>query len=330
MTNALAAQGYRVTEPMIAGGGAALAFAFQEGTFPWLSARNGEMRELFFQGAGIAWERRLPADRHAGWAEISSLLAAGTPVVLRVDMRYLPYRYGGRYGPAYTSFGWHLITLFAVNDAEGYALVSDTEYRTLQRISLRDLEKARTSRTRKFPPRGEYYWAEKAPSGYKTDWSRLLRSSIVQVIANYETDAAPGADLAGLEGMARYGERLAALESYVRPAFLLPQALEYMAGNIEDFGTGGAAFRILYRDFLVQAAEETSGPDLSPSITAIERCIAAWRGLSAEFRAAAAAHKGAGKGERTARYARLRAAAEALYAEESAFYRELKRVYTAP
>lgn len=331
MMNALRAQGYQVTEPMIAGGGAALGFGYQEGTFPWLSARNGQMRELFFEGSGIPWQKRVPADKDAGWPEIRGLVAAGTPVVLRVDMRYLDYRYGGKFGPSYTSFGWHLITLFAIDEEAGYALVSDTEYSTLQRISLKNLQKARTSRTKVFPPNGEFYWVERAAPDYALDWERLIRESFKHVLENYESrpEASQPHSLVGIGGMARYGERLAAIESYVRPGFLLPQVLDYMAGNIEDFGTGGAAFRILYRDFLREAAARIPGKEVEKLLPPIDRCVNAWHALSGEFRSAAKSIKGARKDERELLFTAIRAAAETLYAEETAFYRELKRVYTA-
>jgi hypothetical protein len=193
------------------------------------------------------------------------------------------------------------------------------------------LQKARSSRTKVFPPKGEFYWIKKASADYVLDWDRLIRNSLEQVLSNYRAtpESAAGFSLAGISGLARYGERLAALESYVRPGFLIPQVLDYMAGNIEDFGTGGAAFRILYRDFLRQAAAERPGRGLEELLPAMDGCIAAWHALSAEFRTAARGMKKAGQAEKTHILGRIRSAAEEVYGKESAFYRELERVYTA-
>ena len=183
--NALRHEGYDVSECMIAGGGGALSFRYTKGTFPYIGARNDDMRERFFAAAGIAWHKSIPEGGDAGWGEIARLLSDGIPVILRVDMRFLPYRWGGKYGPSYTSFGWHIITLFGIDYDKGLAYVSDTEFGSLQAVKLSDLHRARTSKTKNWPPRAEFAWAEKAPAGFRIDPDRLVRSSIEAVLENY-------------------------------------------------------------------------------------------------------------------------------------------------
>ncbi|HCM25825.1 MAG: hypothetical protein A2Z99_13370 [Treponema sp. GWB1_62_6] len=321
MMNALLYLGYPVNESMIAGAGGALSFTLQRGTFPFIGARNADMREQFFKAAGIRWHLSAQGvDRapDAGWAEIDSLLERGIPVVLRVDMRFLPYLYGGKYGSAYMSFGWHLVTLFGIDRTKGIALVSDTGQTVLREIALKDLHKARTSGTKVYPPHGEYYWIEEAPQGYSTDWNALAAHSLDLVIGNYE-----GGSLAALEN---YGKDLAEIETYSKQVFLLPAVLEYMAGNIEDFGTGGASFRMLYRDFLLQATAESEYAGLSRALPPLEESIAAWHALSAEFRALAPLVKKMDKGGRLEAWERLRILADDLYRKEFRFYTELKRI----
>lgn len=321
MMNALMNLGYPVTEPMITGAGGALSFGFEKGTFPFISARNADMRERFFAAAGIGWHRSAPDienSKDLGWGEIRSLLESGTPVIVRVDMRYLPYRYGGKYGPSYTSFGWHMVTLFGIDFDRGIAFVSDTEFAGLQTIGLRDLTKARTSRTKAFPPQGEYYWADKAPENFSFDRDIMVDRSVETVIGNYETHT-----LAALE---RYGDDLADLESYSAKAFLLPAVFEYMAGNIEDFGTGGASFRMLYRDFLAESTAQGDGAELAPALSAIDASIASWHALSSEFRSLSRVVKGLKKDERLEAYGHLRDLAENIYEREKAFYAELKKI----
>ena len=213
--NALKYEGYDVSECMITGGGGALSFVFMKGTFPFLGARNDDMKERFFEAAGIAFHDVTPKSKDRGWAEIDSLLARGIPVVLRNDMRYLRYRYNGKYGSAYTSFGGHLIALFGIDREKNVAYVSDTEFPGLQTVSLADLHKARTSSTKNFPPHAEYYWAD-PPAGTasagtgsaKINPDALLRSSLATVVGNYEHVA--------LAGLNQYGSDLAALEKIGR------------------------------------------------------------------------------------------------------------------
>lgn len=327
MMNALRYEGYDVSEPMIVGGGGAPSFIYLRGTFPFVGARCNTMRERFFAAAGIECHDVVPVDKDAGWADIGSILARGIPVSLRVDMRFLPYRYNGKYGSKYMSFGGHYVTLFGVDPARGLAYVSDTEYEGLQTVKLSDLHRARTSGTKTFPPHAEYYWAEKpcvvgktgaAPSTTATlDADSLVRASFAAVIENYETQA--------LEGLSWYGSELEAIETYSRQKFLLPAVFGYMAGNIEDHGTGGASFRMLYRDFLVYAAEKSSyAAEARALIPAIDECIESWHALSSAFRDLSPRIKGMDGDTRAAEYANLSKIAHTLYEREKTFYTELK------
>ncbi len=327
--NALKFSGYPVEEREITGGGGALAFMFARGAFPFLGGRNDDMKERFFEASGIAWHRGNAGAADAGWSEIVSLLERGIPVVLRNDMRFLAYRYGGKRGPAWSSFGGHYVTLFGVDFGKSLAYVSDTEYEGLQAVSLSEFHRARVSRTRVFPPRAEFFWVERAPAGFELDRARLARSSIKEVLANYRavpdaTDPGAGA-LVGLAGMERYPDALRDLGSWGVKPFLLAPVLEYMAGNIEDFGTGGASFRRLYRDFLV--GEVASGENgLAPLVPLVEDSIAAWHALSAEFRAAALAVKGKNSAARALAMERVAARAEDLLRSEKTFYTGLEAV----
>lgn len=319
MLNALLYEGYEVTEDMIIGGGSAPSFIFIKGVFPFVGGRCDEMRQRFFSAAMIDWHGAIPRAKDADWPLIASLLRQGLPVVLRVDMRYLPYRYGGRYGSRYMSFGGHYVTLFGIDPGAGIAYVSDTEYQGLQGIKLSDLHKARTSTTKTFPPKAEYYWAG-APGQAQISAEALVRASFARLIDNYEQQA--------LNGLATYGADLAAIESYSKPVFLLPSVFGYMAGNIEDFGTGGASFRMPYRDFLQFAAERSPySAQAKALIPDLELCIEAWHQLASAFRLLSSGIKAMDKNARKAEYAKLTAMANTLYEREKSFYTALKKAY---
>lgn len=314
LLNALLFLGYPVDEETIAGGGGALSFTFVPGTFPFVGARNVDMREVFFAGSGIGHTVGTAPD----WEAIYALLGTGHPVSLRVDMRFLPYRYGGKYGPARMSFGGHWITLFAVDATRETAFVSDTEFPEPREIALGDLHRARTSTTKVFPPNAEYCWSEPAPRGFLLDWDRLAESSLRTVVGNYESGA--------LEGLSRYGEELASLEERGAKSFLLPAIFAYMAGNIEDYGTGGASFRILYRGFLAKAAERSGLGGIAGALPEIDGCVESWHDLSREFLSLSGRVRGMKAAERAAEYARIKSLADGLYAREKALYTGLAAI----
>lgn len=332
MVNALRYAGYDVSECMVIGGGAAPSFVYLKGTFPFVGGRCTDMRELFVAVAGLDWHDAVPEGKDGDWSEIRSLLVRGIPVVLRVDMRFLPYRYGGKYGSKYMSFGGHYVTLFGIDPGAGMAYVSDTEYVGLQTVKLSDLHRARTSDTKIFPTHGEYSWME-SPSGMASstggasgdrvmaalDADALVLASFRALCRNYETGA--------LDGLSRYGHDLESIESYSRQKFLLPAVFDYMYGNIEKHGTGGASFRVPYRDFLLWAAENSSfAAEASALVPYIDECIASWHELSAACRALSPEIKGMNAASRAAEYRKLAAVSQTLYEREKKFYTELKKI----
>ena len=143
MNNAMHALGYTVSEAMIAGGGAAMGFMFQESAFPYIATKYEFMREVFCQGADIQFHLTRGPNARPSWDEVKKVMREGIPVILRVDIRYLPYRHGGKYGGDFTAYGLHYVTLFGIDTGKGTALVSDTEYSNLMEINLTDLDRAR-------------------------------------------------------------------------------------------------------------------------------------------------------------------------------------------
>ena len=311
MLNALTYLGYGLSESDIVGGGGAPSFFYSGGNFPFIGGRSDKMREPFLDAAGIPYDVIVPSGD--GWKDIVALLDRGLPVLLRVDMRWLPYLFGGKHGPAYMSFGGHWICLYGIDFDSREALVTDTAQAGPRRVKLADLEKARGSSTKTFPPRREYAWIGPKPTGWRFDADKVARSALDKVLANYETairnEEAKRADgpLVGLSGLAAFPERLAVLHTRVSPYALAP-AYSYMADSIERNGTGGSAFRSLFRDFLEARAADCVDPSMrsacSSLIAPTEEAMAAWSALADSFDAAAvsigAAGSPAAKGARIA------------------------------
>ena len=293
------------------------------------------MRENFLEAADIRYGVALPAPGDAGWQSVFDLLERGIPVLLRVDMRYLPYLYGGKIGPAYMSFGWHVVCLYGIDFDSGEAYVTDTERGGPCAIALRDLDRARGSSTKVYPPRREYAWAEPRPAEWSLDADRLARAALASVLGNYDQSPSPAlnggaaadqrAPLVGLPGLADFPAALASIHTLVNP-YALGAAYSYMAASIERNGTGGAAFRRLFRDFLAARAADCADPELRAACAALvapaEAAMAAWSGLAARLDGAALA-LGAAKGPgRAAALAEAEAAtagsARELHAAESA------------
>jgi hypothetical protein len=311
LINALIPQGYDVSEPLVIGAGSAPSFIFIPGTFPFIGARREEMKERFFATLGIAWHR----ERSFDWETIYRLLDGGIPVALRVDMRFLPYRYGGKNGPPYMSFGGHWITLFAVDAARKLAYVSDREYAAAQEISLESLHRARTSSTKNLPPLAEYCWVERVDEGFTVDWERAYGASLRGVIENYEGGA--------LERLSAFGEDLRGIEDRGLSSFLTPSVLAYLHDNIEEHGTGGASFRVLYGAFLDECRD--NGVSVEPIVLdSLDACVASWHDLASCLKDVSGRLKGMDREARSREFLAIKARADELYKREKAFYTVLR------
>jgi hypothetical protein len=333
MLNALTYLGYGLDEADIVGGGGAPSFCFTNEGFPFIGGRNADMRERFLASSGIPSGAGIPKAGEDKWEPIIALVERGLPAQLRVDMRYLPYLYGGKYGPSYMSFGGHWVCLLGFDFDSREALVTDTALGGPFRVRLADLDKARHSTTRIYPPRGEYAWIEKKPSSWKLDPDGLAKRSLATVLGNYGEAASPvprlgerdkAGPLLGLAGLTAFPGLLASIHTIVNK-HILPAAYSYMASSIERNGTGGAAFRRLFRDFLVSRSADCADPSLRALCASLvrptEEAMAAWSALAARFDEASAALGAAKGGARDAvlekAEAESSASARKLFAAES-------------
>lgn len=257
MLNALRYLGYEVSEEDIIVGGGAPSFLFTTGGFPFIGSRSLTMREEFLKNASIPYRVVKPVKDKDAWKGVYTELEQGSPVLLRVDMRYLPYLWGGKYGSAYMSFGWHYICLFGINVEKNTAYVSDTGYTTLLEVKISDLDKARSSKTTVFPPKYEYAVILPKTEGWKLNKDALMEKGLALIASNMDTKEntvvrntkGTITQLSGLTGMLLFPQVIADIESITGPWILAP-ALSYMGASIEKNGTGGSGFRRFLVTFL--------------------------------------------------------------------------------
>jgi len=320
--NALNYLEYEISEEQIIGAGAAPGFVYEKGKFPFLGGRNIDLRESFSASTGV--EFTLEEDPgEPQWDEIEKLLERGVPVILRVDMRYLPYLHGGKYGSKYTSFGWHIITLFSLDRTNDRARVSDTAYRELKYIKVRDLEKARFSKTEVYPPRGDYYWFERSLSPFEPDWTSLAEKSLIKYARTMKEETAEENLLSGLSGLKALADEIRALPERAGPYMIIP-VLEFHYGCIETNGTGGAAFRSMYNRFL---NESLNGEENREILRGSKTCEEAWHNLAQAYKNAAALYKDARKKQKRELIETIAVSADSVYRAEAEFIDIISKKY---
>lgn len=322
--NMLNYQGYQITEEQFLGAGSVLGFVYELSKFPFLGGRTLKLKENASKALGIKFHQGSITEKDDGWDYIYKLLSKGNPITLRVDMRYLPYLFGGKYGPKHTSFGWHMICLTGINAENQTALVTDTSLEGLQTIKLKDLHKARFSKLKVMPPEGEYYWVEKKGADFTPNWEDIALESLSIVKTEMSSVMSDDKNLIGLDGLSLLPEVLSKLDERV-PSYLLSTVLEVNSGFIETYGTGGSAFRKMYYEYIKETGENTGNRDLLEAASKLELVVTAWKDLATEMKVLSGKKEIIKNPEqRRVSLIKLRDTAQRVYEKELDFYSIIK------
>jgi hypothetical protein len=248
--------GHDLSEELLLGLGEGVGFAYFrfKGQAPFLGGRaqpKPSMEELAGSRTGVLIERKSPSSDAAAERSLLGELEAGRPVMLQVDMGFLPYFDFG--GEEY-HFGGHVVVVCGFGAAKGDAaegryLVADREGPP-NAVPAASLAAARSSRYRPFPP-GRAWWRfdfagfrAPKPVELETAVRRQCALMLEPPIANI-----------GVKGI-----RKAAKECLLWPELLEPSMLPATLFNIHIFvsakgGSGGGCFRYMFGRFLAEARD---------------------------------------------------------------------------
>jgi hypothetical protein len=245
--------GYPISEDLLLGLGRGLGFVYFhiKGTDPFYGGRANVaspkeegLEKTAGRRTGVAVESHATSSAGKAQATLRELLKADEPVLVYLDMGFLPYFEF----PEDYHFGGHVIIVAGYDPDTGRVLVADRD-RELHPVEWDALEKARGSQYRPFPPRHTWYTfdfsAARSPSRAE------VRESIGEVCQGML--APPIANL-GVNGI-----RKAIRETMRWPEVLDAAALRRTCFNVAMFidrrgGTGGGIFRYMYARFLGEAA----------------------------------------------------------------------------
>jgi hypothetical protein len=175
------------------------------------------------------------------------MLDAGKPVMLQVDMGYLPYQNL----PQDFHFGYHVIVAAGYNPVSRQILVADRD-RDLHVISFEDLALARGSKFKPFPPQ-HAWWTYDFNAAHPPKPEDIL----VAIREVSESMLEPPVSNFGVKGIRKTANRVLKW-----PEFMENDELRRTCFNTFIFidamgGTGGGIFRYMYSRFLEEAAALT-------------------------------------------------------------------------
>ncbi|MFW5709595.1 MAG: BtrH N-terminal domain-containing protein [Chloroflexota bacterium] len=244
-----------MSEEMLFGLGEGTGYIYwhQKGQPPFIGGRatpEPSLEEVTGQRTGVKITAYATSSARKAKAALLDFLEAGTPVMLQVDMGFLPYfDFGEEY-----HFGGHLIVACGYDKDNGTVLIADRDIE-LHPVSLEALARARGSTYKPFPPKNRWYTFDFADKRQPTSQEifTAIRNQAVGMLH-------PPISNMGVKGIRKTAKRLPEWrnsldESELR--FALFNAYIF----IQIGGTGGGAFRYMFSRFLNEAAEVT---DCSP------------------------------------------------------------------
>ena len=268
--------GFPMSEPMAFGLDATMGFGFfdttnsvsfiPESDIPFfLGGKQGtiEPNSLACRLLGITLRKQSFTSADKAWQESKKMLSEDHPLILKVDLGYLPYF--EEEGDIH--FGGHAITLAGYDEEKGIAYIGDTDHEGFQEISIEKLKKARSSEhgPKFMHPSNTQFSMTKRPDGKHPPLTAGVKVAIQKVVNNM---LRPSVNNNGIQGLKQFansiplwkeklqGEAKDAQGKSVSRARLM---FELLHGYIETWGTGGASFRNLYSQFL---EELLSHPDM--------------------------------------------------------------------
>ncbi|MBN2007034.1 MAG: DUF4872 domain-containing protein [Anaerolineae bacterium] len=272
--------GYPISEDLLLGLGAGVSFIYfhYKGQPPFmggLGMPKPSAEEIAGRRTGVKIAPHTTSSARKAKTSLVALLTSGQPVMLQVDMGFLPYFDFG--GQEY-HFGGHSIVACGYNLETDEVLIADRE-EALHPVPMADLEKARGSTFKPFPPKNSWWtfdFSEKRPPT-----ADEVRQAILDQAGPM---LEPPISNLGVKGI-----RKAAQTIPKWPETMDADALRWAMFNGYIFispvgGTGGGLFRYMFSRFLQEAAEIMNEPKLETAAAEFKAIADQWAQLGEWFR----------------------------------------------
>jgi len=246
--------GYPISEEMLLGLGAGVGFIYwhMKGTLPFLGGRAnvgrpGEegMEKAAGRRTGVQVDIYRTNSSIKAEKALLDMLQAGKPVMMQLDMGFLPYCDFG--GQEY-HFGYHVVVACGYDPTTRQVLLADRD-KALHPVSLEALAQARGSKYKPFPPQHAWYTFDFSQA-HPPEPDEIIQS-IRQCVAGMLTPPIRNLGVQGIRKAAQAMPKWPILmdEKALRDTYINTCIMIDARG-----GTGGGLFRAMYGRFLSEAA----------------------------------------------------------------------------
>jgi len=268
-----------ISEDILLGIGSGVSYAYWQfkGQPPFLGGRNlpkPSMEELAGLRTGVKIKHHFTSSARKAEQSLLGMLRSGQPVMIMVDMGFLPYF---DFGGIDYHFGGHSVVVCGYDDESQQYLIADRD--GFHPVDKEILKKARNSEFKPFPPQNHWY-------SFDFEEKRVPSpNEVFQAIQEQSNSMLhPPISNLGIKGI-------------LKTALMVPKWSEWMGAdelrwalfNIYIFispvgGSGGGAFRYMFSRFLREAANITSENRLVESAEEFQRIADKWEEIANWFR----------------------------------------------
>lgn len=263
--------GFKFTEPMVFGLGSGLGFIYwtmKRMPYPFVGGRARDLDQSLCDNLGVKMRVHATQSRIRAYESLRELIGQDTPVLLHVDMPYLRYLNL----PPEAHFGGHSVVVAGLDEDNGIAYIADTQFPKLQKATLRELEEARASQHKPFPPKNA--WLTFQFPRKLTPLDKAIKTALRKTTG---TMLNPPIRNLGVKGIRLFSTEIAKWPELLPPDNALYRvAYDVTYIMLEEDGTGGAAFRNLFSQFLKEAGEVMNNQGLIKCAEEYNRIAQKW------------------------------------------------------
>ncbi|MFZ6027415.1 MAG: BtrH N-terminal domain-containing protein [Chloroflexota bacterium] len=275
MRHVYAFHGCDVSEDLLLGLGEGVGFMYwhAKGQPPFLGGRASprpSMEAIAGQRTGVRIEAHSTSSTRRARQSMLALLEAAQPVMLQVDMGFLPYFDFG--GEEY-HFGGHAVVACGYDAQSSQVLIAERD--GVYPVAMPDLEKARGSTFKPFPPKNTWWTFDFA--GFRLPTAAEIRLAIAgQATQMLE----PPIRNMGVRGIRTAAERIPHWAGQ-----MTVDEIRWALFNTYIFispvgGSGGGCFRYMFGRFLGAAAQLTGDERLAESAAEFKQIGDAWEAFA--------------------------------------------------
>jgi len=235
---------------MVFGLGSGLGFVYwhsKQMPYPFVGGRARDLDKNLCTNLGVTIKVNKTSSKLKASQSLNELISRDVPVMIHVDMPYLKYLEL----PEQAHFGAHTVVVAGLDEDKCIAYIADTMFKGLQTATLKELEEARSSTFKPFPPENKWF-TFKFPDKL-TPVEVAIRNAITKTAKSM---LYPPIKNLGVKGISHFaGEIVKWLKLFPPENTLFRQLYEVNYIMMEEDGTGGGLFRYLYSRFLKEAGE---------------------------------------------------------------------------